>query len=328
MSLRRGLYLLIPLIAGAVGACRSESASRPAAKGQDDRLLVYASIPPQKYIVERVGGQHVRVGVLLKPGQSMHTYEPTPRQMVELSAAKAYFRIGAPFETQVAEKIGRAVRTLEMVDVNADIPLRRQTEPCEHEGHEGHEHEGDHDDREGEPGHGHTELDMHTWMSPRLVKNHARNVRKALEKLDPAHRSDYEANLAALEADLDQLDAEIAASLEPLKGRSFLVYHPAFGYFADAYGLRQIAVETGGKQPSPKQLSAMIERAKTAGVKLIFVQPQFSRKGAEIVANAIGGAVLPLDPMEEDYIANLRHVAGEIKRALTSATSAPADRSP
>ncbi len=328
MMLRRALYLLVPLIAGMVGGCRSETTSHPAGEEEDGRLLVYVSIPPQKYVVERVGGRHVRVGVLLRPGQSMHTYEPTPKQMVELSAARAYFCIGAPFERQVAEKVGRAVKTLEMVDVNEGVPLRQQTEPCEHEEHEGHEHPANHGDHEGEAGHVHTELDMHTWMSPRVVKAHARNIRKALERLDPAHRSDYEANLADLEADLARLDAEITASLEPLKGKSFLVYHPAFGYFADDYGLKQVAVETGGKQPSPKQLANLIEQAKASNVKLIFVQPQFSKKGAEVVAQAVGAAVVPLDPMEENYIENLRHVADQIKHALTAAASAPAAGSP
>ncbi|HSW46888.1 MAG TPA: zinc ABC transporter substrate-binding protein [Phycisphaerae bacterium] len=303
--------VLIGVFAIGIGGCGKEP---PASEAESDgRLSVYVSIPPQKYFVERVGGRHVRVGVLLKPGQSMHTYEPTPRQMVDLSSAKVYFSIGAPFERQVADKIRQALRDLKLVDTNEGIALLTTTQPCEYESHapgrEG-EHEHEHE-------HAHSELDMHTWMSPRLVKTQALNICRALVQADPLHQADYEANLAAFHADLDAVDAEIAAALKPLKGRSFFVLHPAFGYFAEAYGLRQVAVESAGKQPSAKQIEELIEEARRSGVKLIFVQPQFSRRGAETVAQAIGGAVVPLDHLVEDYLGNLRHVAETIRAALT-----------
>lgn len=307
----RPARILIILTATALCGCRNETAQQPGTA--DGRLLIYVSIPPQKYLVERIGGKHVRAEVLLKPGQSPHTYEPTPRQMVDLSSAKVFFRIGAPFETQIADKIGRTLKSLLIVDMNEGIPLRQQTEICLE--HEGHEHE-------------HSEIDMHTWMSPRLARIQAATVCRTLTRVDPTRQGDYEANLGELQADLERLDAEIAESLKPLKGRAFLVFHPAFGYFADAYDLRQIAIETGGKQPMARQLTTLIERAKAENVKLIFTQPQFSKQGAETVAHAIGGAVVPLDDLAEDYIDNLRHVAAEIKRALTAAPATATDRSP
>ena len=303
---------LISLAALSCWGCRQE---KPQA-ASDGRLPVYVSIPPQKYFVERVGGLNVRVAVLLKPGQSMHTYEPTPKQMVELSAAKVYFRIGAPFEMQVVDKVGQALRGLYLVDTNEGITLLTTTEPCEHEDQSG----GHADEHE----HAHSEPDLHTWMSPRLVKVQAANICRALVHVDPPHKADYEANLANFAADLDKLDAQIATALKPLRGREFYVFHPAFGYFADAYGLRQAAVETGGKEPSARQLKNLIDKAKASGTKLIFVQPQFSRRGAEAVAQAIGGAVVPLNDLAEDYTNNLRHVADEIKAALTPAASRPA----
>lgn len=306
--------ILVVLAALASCGCRQET---PSAQGESDgRLLVYVSIPPQKYFVERVGGRNVRVGVLLRPGQSMHTYEPAPKQMVELSAAKVYFRIGAPFEEQVADKIGQALKGLYLVDTNKGLALHTSTEPCEQE-------------KPAEPGeakgHAHErgELDLHTWMSPRLVKTQAANICRALVHVDPLHQSDYEANLATFVTDLDKLDEEITAALKPLKGREFFVFHPAFGYFAEAYGLKQVAIETGGKQPSSKQLQRLIDKAKASGTKLIFVQPQFSRRGAEAIAQVIGGAVVPLDDLAEDYINNLRHMTDAIKAALGQATTAP-----
>jgi len=295
------------LVAIAPGACKQESPSTRSEAGGP--ILVYASIPPGKYFAERVGGPHLRVDVLLKPGQSMHTYEPTAKQMVELSSARLFLRFGAPFEKQVVDKIGEALKNLELVDVNEGITLLAASEPCEHDADHGHDHN-----------HGESELDMHTWTSPRLAKIQAGNIYRALVHVDPGHRADYEANLAALEADLDRLDAEIAAALWPLKGRAFFVFHPAFGYFAEAYGLKQVAIESGGKEPSAKELHELIDRARDSGVKLIFVQPQFPRRGAEAVAQAIGGAVVPLDHLAEDYVGNLRHVAEMIRAALAAAT--------
>ncbi len=281
------------------GGCREEAASTVS---DGSAVPVFVSIPPQKYFVARVGGPHVRVSVLVPPGQSHHTYEPTPRQMVDLSRARAFFCIGLPFERQVVGKVGAAVKSLHVVETQAGIELAPN--PDAH-------HEHDHDHAECDE-----ELDLHVWMSPRLVKIQARNIAAELIRLDPEHAADYERNLAAFEADLDDVDARIAAALAPLKGREFYVFHPAFGYFAEAYGLRQVAVETGGKQPTARQLGRLIDRARESGVKLIFVQPQFARQSAEAVAQAIGGAVVPLDPLAEDYLNNLLDVAAKVQEAL------------
>lgn len=153
-------------------------------------------------------------------------------------------------------------------------------------------------------------------MNPRLVKVQAKTICAALCELDPAHRDVYERNCRAFEADMDTIDKKIATALAPLRGKAFYVFHPAFGYFAEAYGLKQVAIETGGKQPSAKRLAALVDQAKRAGVKLIFVQPQFDRRSAEVVAREIGGAVVPLDPLAENYMDNLLHVASQIQAAL------------
>jgi zinc transport system substrate-binding protein len=138
---------------------------------------------------------------------------------------------------------------------------------------------------------------------------------QTLARLDPAHTGRYAANLAGLAAELDALDRELAATLAPLRGRRFLVFHPAWGYFAHAYGLEQVAVERGGKEPGPKALAALADDARRSGIRTVFVQPQFSQRTAETLAAAIGGRVVAVDPLAKDYPASLRAAA----RALVEA---------
>jgi len=277
----------------------------------EEPLSVFVSIPPQKCFVERVAGDAARVRVLLPPGQSPATYEPTPKQMVALAGADVYFRIGVPFENSVADKVSSVLKGLKIVDLRQGVELRAMSEPHHHH-HQGAG--GQHEDH-GCAGHG--ETDPHTWMSPRLAQVQTRTICETLCRLDPAGSERYQGNTAAFVAELDALDKELSARLAPLRGREFFVFHPAYGYFAEAYGLRQVAVEAGGKAPTAKQLGQLIRRARLVGVKLIFVQPQFDQRNAETVARAIGGAVVVLDPLAENYVDNLRRMAAEIEAALS-----------
>jgi zinc transport system substrate-binding protein len=221
--------------------------------------------------------------------------------MTDLARARLFFALGWPFEKRLLAKTTAANPNLKVIDTRAGVPLRTMAAD-----------ELDPD----EPGQKAGEPDPHVWTSPRLVKIQAAAIERGLAAEDPAHAADYEKNLRAFQEDLDRVDAKIAKALAPLKGKAIFVYHPAFGYFADAYGLKQVPVEVEGKEPSAKHLGAFIERAKAAGVKVIFVQPQFSAKSAEAVARAIGGAVVPLDPTAKDYLANLETMAEKISEAL------------
>ena len=181
-----------------------------------------------------------------------------------------------------------------------------------------HHDEGHHVDEHEEEGHHSHDggTDPHIWLSPRLVKVQARTVADALIETDPAGKDVYETNLSAFLKDLDELDVKLAKALAPVKGRTFMVFHPAWGYFADAYGLEQEPIEIEGKEPSAKQLARVIELAKEEGVRVIFVQPQFSQALAKRVAEAIGGVVVPINPLARDYIANLEAVATKVSAAL------------
>ena len=262
---------------------------------------VSVTILPEAQFVERVGGARVDVQVLVGPGQEPHSYEPTPRQIAALDGARVYFRIGIPLEETLLAKV-RATRTdLAVVDLREGIALLPMTEI-----------DGD----EPAPRPGAARTDPHVWMDPRRVRTMAGTIARALSALDPAHAAEYRRNAEAYQADLDRVDARIARALAPVRGRELFVFHPAFGYFADAYGLRQVAIQTGGKEPGARRLADLIAQAKGRGVRVIFVQPQFARKSAQAVAEETGAAVVPFDDLARDYLGNLDAMAGQVRKAL------------
>jgi len=265
-----------------------------------DRLSVFVSIVPQKYFVEKIGGPRVAVTVMVKPGASPATYEPRPRQMAQLSRTAIYFAIGVPFESVWLKKIAAANPAMKVVHTEAGIKkLSMQTGP-----HAAAEHR--------RPG----IADPHVRLSPPLVKIQARHIADALRSLDPEHRSIYETNYHTFSNELDALHAELKQRFAARHGRSFMVFHPSWGYFAQAYGLQQVAVEIEGKNPKPAQLKKLIQNAAEQHVRAIFVQPQFSTRTARLIANAVGAKVIIADPLAADWADNLRAVAAKIEAAL------------
>ncbi len=294
-----------PGVVGFLAALLLLGGAAPAAAG--DPLPVFVSILPQKYFVEQVGGGHVAVAVMVAPGASPATYEPKPRQMAALAAAKAYFAVGVPFEAAWLPRIQAANPRMRVVDTAAGIDKRPMAAHA-HEGEAGHDHPHDASPQ--------GVLDPHVWLSPPLVKVQARAIRDALVALDPIHRADYDAGLARFEGQIEALDRELRETFADREGMGFMVFHPAWGYFAEAYGLEQIPIEIEGKDPKPAQLQELIETARSRDIRVIFVQPQFSGQSAAAVAAAIGGVVLPADPLAPDWADNLRRQATQIREAL------------
>lgn len=275
---------------------------------EEDKLNVFVSILPQAFFVERIGGEHVEVKVLVGPGQSPHTYEPTPRQMADLSRAKVLFLMGVSFEDAWRDRIQAMNPGLKLVESHAGIPLR-DIESHEHHAEHHHHHDSDHQCSAGQK-------DPHVWLSPRHAKTIARNLGTTLGEIAPQHQKEFEANLALLLEELEQVDQEIEAMLSPLQNRQFMVFHPAWGYFADDYNLKQIPIEIEGKSPGAKSLAQLIEKARQENIRVVFVQKQFSTANANIIANAIGGKVVALDPLERDYIHNLQLIAKSLLEGL------------
>lgn len=302
----RAAVALVAAIAMLAGCSRPPAAST-LAPGETVRAFV--SILPHAYFVERVGGRLVRVDVMVQPGQSPHLYEATPQQMAALSASHVYFATGMEFEQKLLERILGQVRALEVVDLRKGVELRRMApeEQC------AHDHEGGHEEHQG---HAHGAFDPHIWLSPRAARVQAQTICEALSRLQPAGRAEFEKNLAAFLKDLEECDAALSAKLGPLKGRSFIVFHPTYGYLADAYGLRQVAIETEGKEPTPTDLKAIIDRARQVGARAVLTERQYSGRSAEAIAREIGATVIETDPLARDYVKNLHDLADAIARAV------------
>jgi zinc transport system substrate-binding protein len=186
---------------------------------------------------------------------------------------------------------------------------KNNEEAAKNHGHDEHDsHKGDQ--------HKHHEQDPHVWVSPPLVTQMAGRIRDKLAELAPDHATDFARNHDAFVAELRALDAELHERLDPLTNRKFMVFHPAWGYFADTYGLTQVSIEREGKEPGARGLAALIDQAKKEDVKVVFVQPQFDKRSATQVAQAIGGVVVPIDPLAADYVDNLRQVGRQFAEAL------------
>ena len=298
MKLFRTLAILT---AGLTIALPSFATGAQASLSQTPVIIV--SILPQAYFVERIGGSRVKPVVLVGPGQSPHSYEPTPRQMAELSSALMWLTIGVEFETGLKPKVAALNPRLAIVDTTTGIKYRTL---------ESHHHDGETAPAAEEEG----GVDPHVWLGRQAVKAMAASIRDALATFDPAGAAIYRANHDAFVRDIDAAFDKIASRVAPLAGKPVFVYHPSFGYFLDEFGIRQEAVEMGGKEPTQKELAALIAEAKADGSKVIFVQPQFPVNAAKTVARAIGGVVVEIDALAPDWLANIGRIGDALSRAI------------
>lgn len=260
-----------------------------------EKPIVFTSILPQKFLVEKIGGKRVQVEVLVPAGRKPRTYEPTPQQVIVLSKAKIWFSIGVSFEKVFIPKIKNNLKNLKIVDSAQGIKRRSLLVSKKT---------------------GKTRPDPHVWLSPTLGKAIAKNIYEALVEMDPKGKSVYSRGYQNVIKELNKVDKELQETFKPFKGSTFFVFHPAFGYLADDYGLKQMAIEHGGREATPAFLQEIIKKAKEQNVKIIFVQLAFSQKGAKKVAEAIDGAVVMLNPLSSDYVNNFRVISTEIKRAF------------
>jgi len=268
------------------------SAAAPAREA--NKIGVAVTVLPQREFVERVGGDKVDITVMVPPGASPHTYEVTPAQMVQLSRARIYCKVGSPIEFELSwlDKLLAQNKDILVVDCSRGIDLIKSDDP-------------------DEPG-----LDPHIWTSPRNARIMVQNICTGLVQADPQNRQYYEDNRDSYLKELDGLDAELGAMLKSTGSRTFIVYHPAWGYFARDYGLHQLGIEQEGKEPKAAYMSRLINEARSQNIKVIFVSPEFDSRNAEAIAREIGGRVVIIDPLAGNYLVNMRKVAAAFKEVL------------
>lgn len=276
---RKGILFLIIILLSL-----SSQASAQGEKEAVQTLRVAASINPVAFLASEIGGEEAEVHTIVRPGESPASYEPAPRQVSRILSSDLLLRVGVPFENKLIPNIRSSAPKLPIVDLREGIDVI-----------------------DGDP---------HIWMSPRNMKQMARVVFEAFVQADPDQKAYYLSRYEALVVQLSELDQELSEIFNPLQGESIFVYHPAYGYLARDYGLTQIPLEIEGKEPSPRQLASYIERARSQGVRVLFVQPEFSPKSAQTVAEAIGGSVVGISPLERDYIQGLRRAAEELRRGI------------
>jgi len=296
----KGTSLAVGLIPATALFCLWLTLIIPGPAFGQNTIKAYVSILPQAYFVERIAGDEAEITVLVGPGQSPATYSPSPNEMARLSDADVYFKIGVPFETRLLEKAAKLLPDLNMVDTRNGLTLRHMESDDPHHDHDHH----------------HGDTDPHIWLDPQLVKIQAATITDELIRLAPEHSELFESNLARFKTELDSLDNYIGTLLEPYSRRSILVFHPSYGYFTDRYGLKQVAIESGGKEPGARQLSNLIENAETDDFRAIFIQEQFSQKTARALARELNLDIIAIDPLARDYLNNLGQMAEKIASAL------------
>jgi len=259
-------------------------------KVQAEPISVFVSIAPQKYFVERIGGDEVQVKVMVNPGESPATFNPNPKKMSHLANAKIYFSIGVPFEKVWISRIKNIQPKLKVISLN------KNTAPSSH--------------------HHHDEGDPHIWLSPPLVKIMVAEIETTLSRQRPEKSAFFKDNYQTLIEEIDKLDQEIRQIFAKRKNHTFMVFHPAWTHFAEAYGLEQISIEHEGKEPGPRSLQEIINTGKKLNIKVIFVQKQFGISVAKKIAKMIGATVQEMDPLAENYMDSMRNTAKAIFGAI------------
>jgi len=273
--------VLVLLLAAATAGCTGTD------RQQDERIVVAVTIPPEQEFVERVGGENVRVVLLVPAGADPHTYEPPPGVIADVAEADVYAVVGSGIEFELAwkDKIASLNPDMLVVDCSRGIDLIST----------------------GEDGHAGT--DPHIWLSPKNAKIMVEKIREGLAAADPEHADEYDRNAAAYQAELDALDAEIAGALAGAGVKKVMVYHSSWAYLARDYGFEEVTIESEGKEPSPQRLEHLITQAKDEGIRVLFASPEHSTRSAEVIAREIGGTVVLVSPLEKEYLENMRRVA-------------------
>lgn len=258
----------------------------------ENRAIV--SIAPLKPLVEAILGDDFEVVVLVPQGASPETFEPTPKQLREVESARFVFGTGLlEFEQELLHKVAR---NEQIVDLSQGVDVIAGS--CSH-AHHSHAHNHS-------CGHAHG-VDPHIWCSPKSLIKMSQNIYSAIITEMPDSMK-YKMAYNDLVIKLSDLHKTVADKCGPKLYTSFMIYHPALTYLARDYGLKQIAIENEGKEPSAKHLANIIEQARQKGIKYIFYQSEFPASSVEIICKDIDATAVEINPLAEDFIENIGHI--------------------
>lgn len=266
-----------------------------------DGKVVTVTIEPQRFFAEKIAGDKFAIHCVVPSGQSPETYDPTPKQMVQIGQSEAYLQIGyIGFELVWMQKIRENNPDLKIFDVSEGMKFVKETEEEEHEhetddGHHHHHHAGG--------------IDPHIWSSIEGAKVIAWNTLNAFIELDKENTVYYWKNYNDLLAEIDKTEAVIKRLLDPLADRTFIIYHPALTYFADEFDLVQLCIEMDGKEPSPAQLKQLVTTAKEHHAAVVFIQQEFDQKNAELIAKETGCRLVKINPLDYHWNTELIQIA-------------------
>lgn len=269
------------------------------------KIVVTVSILPQKYFVQKIAGDLAKVEVMVPPGSEPANYEPKPKQLSNLTKSKIYFTIGVPYERVWVPRFKDINKNMIFCDSSKGIkryPMASSYTFVK--------------DKKRSRAPKKRALDPHIWLSPLLVKKISQNIAKAFIKIDKKHKDVYERNLQSFLKEIEDLHRYGKDKLKGLKQREFIVFHPVWGYFAREFDLRQIPIQIEGKTPKISTLIKLINYAKKRGIKTIFVQPEFSKKSAQVIAKNINGKVVALDPLEENWQKSIKKAIDTFSKVL------------
>lgn len=284
------LVILILGLCGCIGPTEEETS--------EAKIKVVASIVPLGEFAERIGGGRVEVSVLIPPGAEPHTFEPTPSQIMGIEDADLYIKNGAGLEIWM-ERLIKVNKDMAVVDSSSGVDLIGAEESNSDDFHENI-----------------LIVDPHIWLSPKNAMIQVENICDGLVQVDPIHEDYYVKNRDAYLRTLSRLDEELYANFSEINNKKFIVLHPAWSYFARDYGLEQISIRSGAKDPGPKYLITIVEVARDNNISTIFVDPHFNPKSAEIIAGELKGNVVAIDPFGENYIENIKYVGLQIVASL------------
>lgn len=283
--MKKLIYILTLFILSACGNTTQKS----------EKPILTVTLEPLRYFTEAIAGDNYEVVSMVPKGSSPESYDPTPQQLVNLSKSQAYFRIGyIGFEQAWMKKLEANCPNMKVFDTSKGIDLIRD---------KGHWH-GDHFHEGG--------VEPHVWNSTQNALIIADNIYQALCELDSTHQEDYQKRLDVLKQTIRQTDANVRTLLENADS-TFLIYHPALSYFARDYGLKQVSIEEGGKEPSPAQLKALIETCRNENVHTIFVQQEFDQRNAQLIANELGVNIVSINPLSYDWVKEMIRIAEALK---------------